>query len=385
MFLFQISRNPNQQTQQSQQQTPQNHHLHHSQQSAMGPAPHQQHSQSQQHHLDKKQDSDLIRDEKMSGYPDKMLPYNVQQQQQLQSQVQRPHQSQADSITSALQTMSFPKNDAEYEKDLKLAFLLESEILNEDKDAKGSLCIPPSRSSAIHSVPTGQNTISPSIADLSKKIGSVKKVWENAPSMPTVMEHANTSSGSNDDSHLSSTFVSSQHQQHMHQFNPHSNMSHVHALSPAPGSYSNSFGQEQNSLEHFGKSGGNDGDIDNVGYNPSPQHIVGAGSHNSHQNAALKHGNDSLSSRDGNICKVKPNPQQLHQSSLGLSPPPMQQGAMQAAPQPYYQPSQFGGISAIPSPPGKHLHTDLLFFVCVFYFEFFGLLRNRFNIFSCFV
>lgn len=69
---------------------------------------------------------------------------------------------------------------------------------------------------------------------------------------------------------------------------------------------------------------------------------------NSHPNASLKH-NDPLSANT-NVCKGKPNQPPMHQSSLGLSPPPMQQG-IQTAPQPYYQPSQFGGMSAIPSPP----------------------------------
>lgn len=101
------------------------------------------------------------------------------------------------------------------------------------------------------------------------------------------------------------------------------------------------------------------------------------GNNNSHPNAGMKH-NDPLSAT-ANVCKVKPNQPPMHQSSLGLSPPPMQQGKLcsrknktfsniseiisidcvnfvkktgiQTAPQPYYQPSQFGGMSAIPSPP----------------------------------
>lgn len=137
-------------------------------------------------------------------------------------------------------------------------------------------------------------------------------------------------------------------------------------------SYSNSFGPDPSSLDHFSKSGGQDGDIDNVGYNPSPQHMV-AGNNNAHPNAALKH-NDPLSA-SANVCKVKPNQPPMHQSGLGLSPPPMQgtplclsiqashikfhglnshltkAGGIQTAPQPYYQPSQFGNMSAIPSPP----------------------------------
>lgn len=90
-------------------------------------------------------------------------------------------------------------------------------------------------------------------------------------------------------------------------------------------SYSNSFGPDPSSLDHFSKSSGQDGDIDNVGYNPSPQHMV-AGNNNAHPNAALKH-NDPLSAT-ANVCKVKPNQPPMHQSSLGLSPPPMQQGTI---------------------------------------------------------
>lgn len=170
-------------------------------------------------------------------------------------------------------------------------------------------------------------------------------MWETVPSMPTVIEHGNNSSnsGNNDDSHLSSTFVSTQNQQHMHQFTHSQQQLHQSGLA----SYSNSFGPDPSSLDHFTKSGGQDADIDNVGYNPSPQHMVG-GNNNSHPNAGLKH-NDPLSG-NANVCKVKQNQPPMHQSSLGLSPPPMQQG-IQTAPQPYYQPSQFGGMSAIPSPP----------------------------------
>lgn len=292
---------------------------------------------------------------------------------------------QSQALSSALQTMSFQKTEAEHEKDLKLAFIFESEILNDtqsseyrcmnrmfplnllyenftkaiqfsdEKSSKGGLCIPPPRSSAIHhSVASGQSTISPSIADLSKKITSVKKVWETVPSMPTVIEqHGNNSnnSGTNDDSHLSSTFVTTHNQQHLHQFSHSQQQLHQSGLA----SYSNSFGPDPNSLDHFTKSSGQDNDIDNIGYNPSPQHMVG-GNNNSHPNAGLKH-NDPLSG-NGNVCKVKPNQPPMHQSSLGLSPPPMQQG-IQSAPQPYYQPSQFGGMSAIPSPPAVLYNSSM--------------------------
>lgn len=55
----------------------------------------------------------------------------------LQMQVQRSHPSQTDVISSALQTMSFPKTDAEYEKDIKLAFTFnESDILNDTQSSE---------------------------------------------------------------------------------------------------------------------------------------------------------------------------------------------------------------------------------------------------------
>lgn len=53
----------------------------------------------------------------------------------MQSQVQRSHPSQSD-VSLSLQTMSFPKSDAEYEKDLKLAFTFESEILNDTQSSE---------------------------------------------------------------------------------------------------------------------------------------------------------------------------------------------------------------------------------------------------------
>lgn len=315
-------------------------------------AGHHAHHGPPSHHMDKKAD-DVFKSANSGGNFQDMLDSQQQQMQQqaqqrggIRSKSSKPEAGSAsfDALTSALHTMSFQKTDAEYEKDLKLAFTFENEmpLLTDDKANKGGLCIPPSRSSAIHSVPTGQSTISPSIADLSKKIGSVKKVWESvAMPMPTVNEHANTSAGnvSNDDSHLSaSSFTSTQSQQHMHQFTHAQPQLHQSGL----GSYSNSFNADPNALDHFAKAGGPDGDIGaDVGYNPNAQQMVGG--NNPHAQANMKH------DPSGNVCKVKPS-QQMHQSGLGLSPPPMQQG-MPAAPQPYYQPSQFGGISAIPSPP----------------------------------
>lgn len=310
---------------------------------------HQQHQQLSHHHVQMQQNQhqldkrpeDVFKNASSVGSFQDMLDSQ-------QHQVNRSSMgSQKDeNIAPVLQTMTFSKtNDSEYEKDMKLAFNFESEIshLTEDKNGKGgNLCIPPSRPGPIHSAATSQNTISPSIADLSMKITSVKKVWENATAMPTVMENNSQAVGP-DDSHMNSNFVTS-HQPHMHQFNhAHGNMSH------APGPYVSSFGNDSNSLDQFSKSG-QDGD-DNVNYNPGGQHMVNnPGGHNAHQNAALKHAAEALATST-NVCKVKPTQQQMHQNSLGLSPPPIQQGNLQAGPQPYYQPSQFGGMSAIPSPP----------------------------------
>lgn len=255
-------------------------------------------------------------------------------------------------------TFSSKSNDSEYEKDMKLAFTFETEISqltdestkNGSKSGGGGLCIQPARSVAIHSATTSQNTISPSIADLSslsKKITSVKAVWET---MPTVLESNNNGANNVDDSHMTTNFVTS-HQQHMHQFNhAHANMSHVqHTLSPAPCTYTGSFGNDTNALDQFAKAG-QDGDDSSVGgYNTGNQHNH-PGVHASHQNAAAMKHAEALATSP-NVCKVKPTQQQLHQSSLGLSPPPIQSGGIQTAPQPYYQASQFGNMSAIPSPP----------------------------------
>lgn len=76
--------------------------------------------------------------------------------------------------------INFNKEDG---SDMKLDFI-ESEIsyLTEDKASK-TLGLPRS----IHAITSSNTTISPSTADaLNMKIASVKKVWEN---MPTVVEH----------------------------------------------------------------------------------------------------------------------------------------------------------------------------------------------------
>ncbi|XP_035717368.1 protein PRRC2C-like isoform X6 [Vespa mandarinia] len=78
--------------------------------------------------------------------------------------------------------LSFNKN--EDNADMKLDFTFDSDLsqLTEDK----SKTLGMTRSMHMSS---GQSTISPSTAELNLKIASVKKVWENATPMPTVVEH----------------------------------------------------------------------------------------------------------------------------------------------------------------------------------------------------
>ncbi|XP_011689598.1 PREDICTED: protein PRRC2C isoform X5 [Wasmannia auropunctata] len=78
-------------------------------------------------------------------------------------------------------SLSFNKN--EDNADMKLDFNFESELSQLDDKSK-SLGMARSMHMA-----GGQSTISPSTAELNLKIASVKKVWENAPPMPTVVEH----------------------------------------------------------------------------------------------------------------------------------------------------------------------------------------------------
>lgn len=76
-------------------------------------------------------------------------------------------------------------NKSEDNADMKLDFTFDSDPsqLTEDAKSKGL-----GMARSIH-MTSGQSTISPSTAELNLKIASVKKVWENAPPMPTVVEH----------------------------------------------------------------------------------------------------------------------------------------------------------------------------------------------------
>ncbi|KAL0122312.1 hypothetical protein PUN28_007210 [Cardiocondyla obscurior] len=78
--------------------------------------------------------------------------------------------------------LSFNKN--EDNADMKLDFTFDSDLSQLTDDKSKSLGMTRSMHMA-----GGQSTISPSTAELNLKIASVKKVWENAPPMPTVVEH----------------------------------------------------------------------------------------------------------------------------------------------------------------------------------------------------
>ncbi|XP_067205035.1 protein PRRC2B isoform X4 [Linepithema humile] len=78
--------------------------------------------------------------------------------------------------------LSFNKN--EDSADMKLDFTFDSDLSQLTDDKSKSLGM----TRSMH-IAGGQSTISPSTAELNLKIASVKKVWENAPPMPTVVEH----------------------------------------------------------------------------------------------------------------------------------------------------------------------------------------------------
>jgi hypothetical protein len=286
-------------------------------------------------------------------------------------------------LSTALQSMTFtaasgkPEIPIEFDK-----FPFESEIsqLTDDKTIKA-----PTSGASQAPVPTGtqkpaslglpkpmhaqnqQNSnISPSQADLNMKIASCKKVWEEQ--MPTVLEHA-----TQEDTILASNFVAQQHQQHLHQqYGGAGGHHHNPNLSPAPQSYS-TFSQgggnqvpisqaggpqsgDHTALEHFNKSGGPDQVGDDQNSYPSPGQHGGQPNHmHPSQNPQVAANLQSLKAAEAfattaNVCKVKPTQQQLHQSGMGISPPPqLQQNTLQQ--QAYFQPSQYQMPNAIPSPP----------------------------------
>lgn len=224
-----------------------------------------------------------------------------------------------DGQLSGLQLSFQSKTESDYDKDMKLSFNFDSDLaqLTEDKNTK-VLGLPRSMHSS-----SSQSTISPSTAELNLKIQSVKKVWENAPVMPTVLEQQasnedaqhNLSSPHNLGSHQAQHNLS-KHQAHanLNQMNqmasqahahnhglvgPGHNLTSQHNLSPAA-TYASSFGGDP-SMEHFGKS--SDGNDNENVYSPGPQHVTPY----NHVQQMNKH-NDMNS-----VCKVK-QPQSMHPS-----------------------------------------------------------------------
>nr|CAD7196175.1 unnamed protein product [Timema douglasi] len=224
--------------------------------------------------------------------------------------------------------LNFNKN--EDSADMKLDFTFDADLsqLTEDKNNK-VMGLPRS----MHMTTGVQSTISPSTADLNFKIASVKKVWESMPvSMPTVIEQ-------HEDGSVTSTASS---------FTPTFGNAVDAGMDPS------AFGK--------GVDGpGDDGSSLNseVVYSPGP---AMQGVPNSYSGGVcVKTDSTSTSS---NVCKVKPQPVMSsgpspigHPGAGALSPPPFNSSTTQQTGHINYQPTlggtaaQFGGISAIPSPP----------------------------------
>nr|CAD7571807.1 unnamed protein product [Timema californicum] len=229
--------------------------------------------------------------------------------------------------------LNFNKN--EDSADMKLDFTFDADLsqLTEDKNNK-VMGLPRS----MHMTTGVQSTISPSTADLNFKIASVKKVWESMPvSMPTVIEQ-------HEDGSVTSTASS---------FTPTFGNAVDAGMDPS------AFGK--------GVDGpGDDGSSLNseVVYSPGP---AMQGVPNSYSGGVcVKTDSTSTSS---NVCKlippqVKPQPVMSsgpspigHPGAGALSPPPFNSSTSQQTGHINYQPTlggtaaQFGGISAIPSPP----------------------------------
>lgn len=248
-------------------------------------------------------------------------------------------EQQQQSLSSALQNMSFakPNPDPEY-------YHFESEInqLTDDKTQVAASNVAAQMTKTLGGLPKHihqsmqqnlQQNISPSTADLNMKIASCKKVWEEPPMAAVLEQQQHINSDQN-----SMQFVSQQQQVHQQYSNMSAMTHHQHTLSPGPQGYSfvGQQGQHQS-----GQSG--ELEHDN-GQNHMQQH--------SQQNLQGLKGADAFGT-NANVCKVKPTQQQLHQSGLGVSPPPQMQ-------QTYYQPTQsFPNLPAIPSPPAVVFNSTL--------------------------
>lgn len=292
--------------------------------------------------------------------------------------------------------ISFVSKNSEDSSDMKLDFAFDSDLsqLTEDKAAKG-LRLP--CSIQIMSSPS-QNTISTATdQELNMKIASVKKVWDT--SIPTGIEQTHVDD-SNMNQHNMATqhmsvssphSLSSQHSMSAHLMTSQHNMASQHNLGQQLGS---PHGMSQHNLvSQHGLSSQH-----NMSVSSSGQFTTGFEDHQNAndvgQSQGFSPGGGNVNNQTTNVCKVKPTQQALHSASqgmaqsalqnmqatlisqntglqgmsqatatalqsmggggmqgvggvMGLSPPPMQHAYNHLN----YPPSQYSGISAIPSPP----------------------------------
>lgn len=290
--------------------------------------------------------------------------------------------------------ISFVSKKSEDSSDMKLDFAFDSDLgqLTEDKAAKGQgLRLP--CSIQMMSSPS-QNTISTATdQELNMKIASVKKVWDT--SIPTGIEQTHAEDSNMNQhmaaQHMSHTVssphsLSSQHSMSAHLMASQHNLVSQHGLgSPHGMSQHNLVSQHGIGSQH------------NMSVSSAGQFATGFEDHQNAndvgQSQGFSPGGGNVNNQTTNVCKVKPTQQALHSASqgmaqsalqnmqatligqntalgmsqatatalqsmggggmqgvggvMGLSPPPMQHAYNHLN----YPPSQYSGISAIPSPP----------------------------------
>ena len=140
--------------------------------------------------VDTKRTSNEMEDDSNLQIQQQHQPIQQQQQQQglpVSAFANKPAEIIKEKPQEAIQMPLSFGNKTEDTADMKLDFTFDSELTQLTEEKSKSLGI----ARSMH-IAGGQNTISPSTAELNLKIASVKKVWENAP-MPTVVEHEDSS------------------------------------------------------------------------------------------------------------------------------------------------------------------------------------------------
>lgn len=252
-------------------------------------------------------------------------------------------QAKDHSLSSALQNLSFGQKSNDM-VDMNFKFSFDTQLTDDGNAGFGSSTssthasqtVSKASSLGLVGAKTGMQHSNILNTDaLNMKVASCKKVWEE----PSV-DH--NSSNSDD---VMANFVAQQQLQH---YAAHNNINAHHTgLSPQAFGYATSSANDhvQSSLEHFNKSNDND---DNNSY-PSPHMSAAHVMHSQNQQNMNMKAVEAFSA-SGNVCKVKPTQQQMHQS--GLSPPPqLQQSQLQQHQQQYYQTPNYANIPTIPSPP----------------------------------